>query len=254
MTMLLEEKNAVIYGAAGSIGGAVARAFASEGATVHLAGRTLDGLVKVAEEIRSQGGAAEIAQLDALDERAVDEHADAVAAEAGGIDISMNVISHPWKHGTPLAEMALGDFTAEVMTAVSTTFLTARAAARHMIPRGSGVILMFGGTGPPLRDYYIGGTQVALGAIDLMRRQLAAELGPHGIRVVTLRSGGVPESIPEDVEGREDIIERTIASQTMLGRAATHEDVGNVAAFVASDRARSMTGATANISCGALVD
>jgi 3-oxoacyl-[acyl-carrier protein] reductase len=254
MAMLLEEKNAVIYGAAGSIGGAVARAFASEGATVHLAGRTLDGLVKVAEEIRSEGGAAEVAQVDALDERAVDEHADAVAAEAGGIDISMNVISHPWKHGTPLAEMALGDFTAEVMTAVSTTFLTARAAARHMIPRGSGVILMFGGTGPPLRDYYIGGTQVALGAIDLMRRQLAAELGPHGIRVVTLRSGGVPESIPEDVEGREDIIERTIASQTMLGRAATHEDVGNVAAFVASDRARSMTGATANISCGALVD
>ena len=107
------------------------------------------------------------------------------------------------------------------MTAVSTTFLTARAAARHMIPRGSGVILMFGGTGPPLRDYYIGGTQVALGAIDLMRQQLAAELGPHGIRVVTLRSGGVPESLPEDTEGREGIIERTIVSQTMLGRAAT---------------------------------
>jgi NAD(P)-dependent dehydrogenase (short-subunit alcohol dehydrogenase family) len=252
--MLLEEKTAVIYGAAGSIGGAVAHAFAAEGATVRLAGRTLDGLEKVAQEIRSAGGLAEIAQVDALDEQAVDEHADAVAAEAGGIDISMNVISHPWKHGTPLAEMALGDFTAEVMTAVSTTFLTARAAARHMIPRGSGVILMFGGTGPPLRDYYIGGTQVALGAIDLMRRQLAAELGPHGIRVVTLRSGGVPESIPEDVEGREGIIERTIASQTMLGRAATYEDVGNVAAFVASDRARSMTGATANISCGALVD
>jgi 3-oxoacyl-[acyl-carrier protein] reductase len=252
--MLLEEKNAVIYGAGGSIGGAVARAFAAEGATVHLAGRTLEGLEKVAQEIRSEGGAAEVAQVDALDERAVDEHADAVAAAAGGIDISMNVISHPWKHGTPLAEMALGDFTAEVMTAVSTTFLTARAAARHMIPRGSGVILMFGGTGPPLRDYYIGGTQVALGAIDLMRRQLAAELGPHGIRVVTLRSGGVPESIPEDAEGREGIIERTIVSQTMLGRAATHEDVGNVAAFVASDRARAMTGATANISCGALVD
>ena len=252
--MLLEEKNALIYGAAGSIGGAVARGFAAEGATVHLAGRTLDALEKVAEEIRSDGGAAETARVDARDERAVDEHADAVAAEAGGIDISMNVISHPWKHGTPLAEMALGDFTAEVMTAVSTTFLTARAAARHMIPRGSGVILMFGGTGPPLRDYYIGGTQVALGAIDLMRRQLAAELGPHGIRVVTLRSGGVPESIPEDAEGREGIIERTIVSQTMLGRAATHEDVGNVAAFVASDRARAMTGATANISCGALVD
>ena len=113
---------------------------------------------------------------------------------------------------------------------------------------------MFGGSGDPIRDYYIGGTQVALGAIDLMRRQLAAELGQHGIRVVTLRSGGVPESLPEGVEGGEEIIERTIVSQTMLGRAATLEDVGNVAAFVASDRARAMTGATANVSCGALVD
>jgi 3-oxoacyl-[acyl-carrier protein] reductase len=252
--VLLEGKNAVIYGGGGSIGAAVARAFAREGARVDLAGRGRESLERVAREIRSAGGTARTAQVDALDERAVDEHADAVAADAGGIDISMNVISHPSKHGTPLAEMALGDFTGEVMTAVSTTFLTARAAARHMIPRGSGVILMFGGTGPPLRDYYIGGTQVALGAIDLMRRQLAAELGPHGIRVVTLRSGGVPESLPEDVEGREGIIERTIVSQTMLGRAATHEDVGNVAAFVASDGARAMTGATANISCGALVD
>jgi 3-oxoacyl-[acyl-carrier protein] reductase len=244
----------VIYGAAGSIGGAVARAFAREGARVHLAGRTLASLDKVAQEIRAAGGAAETAQVDALDERAVDEHADAVAAAAGGIDVSLNVISHPHVHGTPLAEMALEDFTREVMTAVSTTFLTGRAAARHMVRQGSGVILMFGGTGDPIRDYNIGGTQVALGAIDLMRRQLAAELGPHGIRVVTLRSGGVPESLPEGVEGRDDIIERTIVSQTMLGRAATLEDVGNVAAFVASDRARAMTGATANVSCGALVD
>lgn len=252
--MLLEGKNAMIYGGGGPIGAAVARAFAREGARVHLAGRTLESLERVAQEIRSAGGTAHTAQVDALAARAVDEHADAVAAEAGGIDISMNVISHPSVHGTPLAEMALEDFTGEVMTAVSTTFLTARAAARHMIPRRSGVILMFGGTGPPLRDYYIGGTQVALGAIDLMRRQLAAELGPHGIRVMTLRSGGVPESLPEGTDGRDDIIERTIVSQTMLGRAATLEDVGNVAAFVASDRARAMTGATANVSCGALVD
>jgi 3-oxoacyl-[acyl-carrier protein] reductase len=252
--LLLEGKNAVIYGGGGSIGGAVARAFAREGARVHLAGRTLEALEAVARDIRFAGGAAETAQLDALDEAAVDQHADAVAARAGGIDVSFNLISHPSAHGTPLAEMALEDFTREVMTAVSTTFLTARAAARHMIRRGSGVILMFGGSGEPMRDYYIGGTQVALGAIDLMRRQLAAELGPHGIRVVTLRSGGVPESLPESAEGRDEIIERTIGSKTMLGRAATLEDVGNVAAFVASERARAMTGATANVSCGALVD
>ena len=254
--MLLEGKNAVIYGGGGSIGGAVARAFAREGATVHLTGRTLETLERVADEIRSAGGAAETAVVDALDEGAVDRHADDVAAAAGGIDISFNLITHPHTHGIPLAEMAVDDFMAPVETAPRTTFLTARAAARHMIPQRSGVILAFGGPGDrsaPVRDYYLGGTQVAFDAIETMRRQLAVELGPHGIRVVTLESGGVPESIPEGIEGREDIVE-LIEGQTLLGRAATLEDVGNAAAFAASDWARTMTAATVNVSCGTLVD
>jgi NAD(P)-dependent dehydrogenase (short-subunit alcohol dehydrogenase family) len=251
--VLLESKNAVIYGGGGAIGGAVARAFAREGARVFLAGRTRATLEKVADEIRSAGGMAETAEVDALDEQAVDRHADAVAAEAGSIDISFNLITHPHAHGTPLAEMALEDFMPAIVTATSTTFLTSRAAARHMIRRGSGVILVFGGSGEPLRDYYIGGTQVAFDALESMRRQLSAELGPHGVRVVTLRTGGVPDTIPEGMEGREAIVE-LIEKQTMLGRTATLEDVGHVAAFVASDRARTMTAATVNVSCGALVD
>jgi 3-oxoacyl-[acyl-carrier protein] reductase len=251
--MLLEDKNAVIYGGGGSIGGAVARAFAREGAKVFLAGRTQAKLEEVADEIRSSGGVAETAQVDALDGRAVDEHADAVAASAGGIDISFNLISHGDLHGTPMAEMDLEDYARPVVAAVSTTFLTSRAAARHMIRQGSGVILAFGGSGDPIRDYYIGGTQVAFEAIEAMRRQLASELGRHGVRVVTLRTGGVPESIPQGVDGREAIVEG-IEKETMLGRAATLEDVGNAAAFAASDHARTMTAATVNISCGALVD
>ena len=81
---------------------------------------------------------ADTAEVDALDEKAVDEHADAIAAEAGGIDVSMNVITHPYTHGTLLAEMDVDDFMAPVEVAARTTFLTARAAARHMIPKGSG--------------------------------------------------------------------------------------------------------------------
>jgi 3-oxoacyl-[acyl-carrier protein] reductase len=251
--LLLEGKNAVIYGGGGSIGGAVARAFARERATVFLAGRTRAKLEEVAEEIRSAGGAAETAVVDALDGQAVDEHADAVAGEAGSIDISFNLIAHGDVQGTPLAEMSLEDFERPVVTAVRTTFLTTRAAARHMIRQGSGVILAFGGSGDPMRDYYLGGLQVGFEAIESMRRQLASELGRHGVRVVTLRTGGVPESIPEGVDGREAIVEG-IEKLTMLGRAATLEDVGNVAAFVASDRARTMTAATVNISSGALTD
>jgi 3-oxoacyl-[acyl-carrier protein] reductase len=254
--VLLENKNAVIYGGGGSIGGAVARAFAREGARVFLAGRTSAKLEAVAGQIRSARGAVETAEVDALDETAVDEHADAVAAEAGGIDISFNLITHPHTHGIPLGEMAVDDFMAPVQTAARSTFLTARAAARHMIPRRSGVILAFGGPGDrsgPMRDYYLGGTQVAFDAIETIRRQLAVELGAYGIRVVTLASGGVPESLPEGFEGREKIVQM-IEAQTLLGRAATLDDVGNAAVFAASDWARSMTAAIVNVSCGALVD
>ncbi len=251
--MLLDDRTAVIYGGGGAIGGAVARAFAREGAGVFLAGRTAAPLEAAADDIRAAGGSAETAVVNALDEGAVDAHADEVAARAGGIDISFNAISHNSAHGTPMAEMALDDFAGEIITTVTTQFLTARAAARHMIPRRSGVILAFGGSGDPLRDYYIGGTQVSFEAVEQMRRQLSAELGPHGIRVVTLRTGGVPESLPEGFEGRERIVE-SIEGPTMLGRAATLEDVGNVAAFVASDRARTLTAAAVNISCGALID
>jgi 3-oxoacyl-[acyl-carrier protein] reductase len=251
--VLLEDKNAVIYGAGGSIAGEVARAFAREGAKVHLAGRTLESLEEVAGQIRSAGGVAETAQVDAIDEQAVDQHADAVVASAGGIDISFNLISVGDVQGTPLAEMPLEDFEQPIMTAVRTQFLTSMAAARHMISQGSGVILFFGGHGDPVPDYYIGGFQVALSAIESLRRQLASELGAHGIRAVTLQTGGVPETIPESFAGHEEITEGIVGS-TMLKRAATLEDVGNVAAFAASDHARTMTATALNISCGAIVD
>jgi 3-oxoacyl-[acyl-carrier protein] reductase len=249
--MLLEGKNAVIYGGGGAIGGAVARAFARERARVFLTGRTLDGLERVAADIRGAGGAVDVAQVDALDERMVDEHADAVAAAAGGIDISFNLIAHGDVQGTPMVEMDVEDYLRPVTTAVRTLFLTSRAAARHM-PRG-GVILVFGGSADPPRGAHLGGLQAAFHAMEHMRRQLAMELGDRGVRVVTLITGGIADSLPEGFAGREAIASG-IADATMLGRGATFADVGDVAAFVASDRARSMTAATVNVSCGAICD
>lgn len=250
--MLLDGKNAVIYGGGGSIGGAIARGFASEGATVHIAGRSQAALDAVAEDVRDAEGAVETAIVDALDEAQVEAHMDAVAAESGSVDIVLSVLSHRSVHGTPLHEMATADVMDEVTSSIETMLITSRAAARHMVKQRSGVILAFGGSGPPLRDYFIGGTQIALGAVEFMRRQLATELGPHGIRVVTLRTAGIPESIGDPEIRRR--IEEMIVGDALLDRAATLEDVANVAAFVASDRGRTMTGATANISCGALYD
>jgi 3-oxoacyl-[acyl-carrier protein] reductase len=263
--MLLENKNAVIYGGSGSVGGAVARAFAREGARVFLAGRTLAPLDRVAEDIRAAGGAAETARLDALDEQAVDQHADAVAERAGGIDISFNAIFNQDVQGKPLIEMPLDDFARPVMNAVRNQFLTTRAVARHMARRGSGVILTIAsGTREPFPA--IGGTIVAWGVIESVCRQWASELGPLGIRVVWLRTAGIPESIPDTGDPvadlgtgfgtgmtRDDII-AGMRDSTMLRRLPTLADVGNVAAFMASDQASTMTATVANITCGQVVD
>src|SRR5215207_10809077 len=139
--MLLEHKNAIVYGGGGSVGGAVARAFAREGAKVFLAGRTLATLEEVAEEITVSGGMAETAQVDALDEEAVVMHADAVAEKAGAIDISFNAIFNDDVQGQPLSEMPFEHFAPPITNATRNQFLTARAVARHMVERGSGVIL-----------------------------------------------------------------------------------------------------------------
>ena len=249
--MLLENKVAVIYGAGGSIGGAVARAFAHEGARVFLAGRTKGKLDKVADDIRSNGGRADTAMVDALDEQAVDEYVDAVVEQAGYIDISFNVISYGDVQ-EPLLEITVKDFMQPIMNAMRTQFLTSRAAARHMVRRGSGVILAFGGDGPQTLPG-LGGFKVALDAIEGLRRQWAVELGQQGIRVVTLKTGGIAESLPDAEPGREEII-AGIEEATLLKQAATLADVGNVAAFVASEYGRTITATDVNISCGALMD
>lgn len=250
MTGLLQGRTAIVYGGGGSVGGACARAFAAEGASLYLAGRTQETLDRVADDIRAAGGTCRTAVLDALDERAVDEHADAVMAQAGRVDISMNVIQHGDVQGTPMAEMSVADYLAPVTAAVRTTFLTTRAAARHMRPAGSGVILIFGGSsdGYP-REGRLGGLITAFEAMEAMRRQLSVELGGDGIRVVTLRTGGIPETIAAVPE-----IAEALTAATLTGRAATLADVGNAAVFAASDLGRTLTAASLNISAGALVD
>jgi NAD(P)-dependent dehydrogenase (short-subunit alcohol dehydrogenase family) len=175
-----------------------------------------------------------------------------VAAQKGGIDISFNLITHGDVRGTPMAEMVVDDYVQPVATAVRTMFLSARAAARHMIPGDGEVILVFGGEGDPPRGQYLGGLQTAFNAMEAMRRQLSSELGPHGIRVVTLRAGGVPESIPEGFAGRDAIV-RSIEEVTMLGPPRPSPT------WVTRPRssrptARTMTAATVNVSCGATID
>ncbi|MGW6907850.1 SDR family NAD(P)-dependent oxidoreductase [Streptomyces sp. NPDC054940] len=249
--MLLKDKVAVVYGAGGSIGGAAARAFAREGARVFLAGRTPASLDRLAEGVRAAGGTAETAVVDAREAAAVDSFVDDIAARTGRIDISFNAIGYGDVQ-KPLMEISEADFLQPIVTAMRSQFLTTRAAARHMTSRGTGVILVFGGGGPQTLPG-LGGFKIALDALEGLRRQWAVELGPQGVRVVTLKSGGVPESLPDGFPGSKEIVD-SLVEATQLGRAATLADVGDVAAFVASDRARTLTATDVNISCGAIVD
>ena len=240
--MLLENKNAVIFGAGGHIGTAVARTFAREGATVLLAGRSLRKLDELASDISAaSGNVADVAQVDALDEPAVRRHAARLAEKVGRIDVCFNAVGDEAVLGPLLVDIPLSEFAQPVTRLVTAQFSIATAVARHMIYRRSGVILTITGSGVPTAG--MGGAMTAWAAIDALCGQLARELGPHGIRVLSLLSNGVATD-------EDDPTER---ARSMLNRLASPDDVANVAAFLASDRAATMTATAVNITSGAEV-
>jgi NAD(P)-dependent dehydrogenase (short-subunit alcohol dehydrogenase family) len=263
--VLLEKKNAIVYGASGAVGSAVAHAFAAEGARVFLAGRTSATLEAVAEKIQASGGVADVATVDVLDEGSVEAHADAVTQTAGSLDISFNAVSLPQTgiQGTRIADLPSERFDLPMATYPKANFLTARAAARRMTGQGSGVIL--GITASPSRTAVplMGGMAPAWAAIESLFRGLAAELGPQGVRVVCLNAAGMPEtpqlsevySLHADAYGiSRDAFQARMVGLTLRKQLPTVAEIANVAAFVASDRAAAISGAVANLTGGLVVD
>ncbi|MFC9999416.1 SDR family NAD(P)-dependent oxidoreductase [Nocardia sp. NPDC127526] len=246
--MLLENKTAVVYGAAGDIGSAIAAGFAAEGANCFLVGRTAATLDAAADKIRADGGRVETAAVDALDAAAVHDHAAAIVEKTGSLDISVNVIAQESLFGM-LADIPVADFAHSISRLVTSQLITTQAAAKHMVAQESGVILFFGGSDYGNRAPGLGTVQIGSDTIEALRRQWACELGPHNVRVLTLRTSGIPESLPDIPQ--TEMAKQSIVDSTLLKRAATLSDVGQVAAFAASDRARSITNAQIDISCGA---
>jgi 3-oxoacyl-[acyl-carrier protein] reductase len=251
--MLLHAKTAIVYGASGAIGSAVARAYAREGADVHLVGRTRATLEEVAQRIRHDGAAARVAQVDVLDRAAVVRHADAVAAD--GIDICFNATSNDDVQGTPLLAMQPGEFLRPVTKAVTAHFNIATAVGRHMTRRGRGVILVMAGGREAIPR--LGGSHVAWAALAGLCRQLAAEFGPHGVRVSWLLSPGSPGH-DEPGQRQDPTGAAAAAAGGTAGLLARHlpsyDEVANIAAFAASDWARTMTASEINFTGGAVVD
>jgi len=263
--MLLTNKIAVIYGAGGAIGGAVARAFASEGARVFLSGRNLAPVEAVAKDIVSAGGLADTAEVDALDERAVDEHLQSVIDTAGRLDISFDAVGIPNAGilGVPLVDLGVERFALPITTHATSYFLTARLAARRMVPRRSGVIMTVTAQHSRMGIPLVGGYGPAQALKESLTRHLSAELAPHGVRVVGLRPAAMPESgtIKDAFEPRRELTEMTwvqfqelLASRTHPKRLMTLAEMANAAAFLASDRAAGLTGTTVNLTLGALDD
>ena len=263
--MLLENKIAVIYGAGGAMGGAVAKAFAREAARVFLTGRNINKVDAVAKDIIVAGGKAESAQVDALDEQAVDRHLQSVIDKAGRVDISFNAVGIPNAKilGVPLTELEVEQFCLPITTYATSYFVTARMAARRMIANKSGVIMtvtaLHSRTGLPL----VGGYGPAMAAKEALTRDLSAELAPHGIRVVGLRPQAMPETstIKDAFEPRAKASGMTwehwqefLASRTHPRRLMTLAEMANVAVFMASDKASGMTGTTVNLTMGSLDD
>jgi 3-oxoacyl-[acyl-carrier protein] reductase len=251
----LQGKNAIIYGAGGSLGSAVAKGLAKAGAKLFLTGRTLSNVQKVADEIISAGGKAEASQVDALDETAVTDYIAYVRKNAGTVDISFSAIGYQVVQDIPLVTMSADDFVRPVTMAMRNQFLTATAAAKEMINQRSGVILSLTATPGGIGYPYTGGFAPACAAIETFSKNLAAELGVYGIRVVNIRSGGSPDSriFKEFLEQHPNDAGTVIGKMeddTMLKKMPMMEDIANTAVFLASDLAGKITGVTIDVTSG----
>jgi NAD(P)-dependent dehydrogenase (short-subunit alcohol dehydrogenase family) len=263
---ILQGKHAVIFGAGGSIGTAVAKEFATEGAEVFLAGRTKASLGAVAEQIRAIGGKALTTAVDALDDDAVNRYLDDVAKQAGKIDILVDLtgpLASEYGNGKVAVELTVDEFMVPLATIVKSHFITARAAARHMINQKFGVIIFV--TGSPARPHVPGATAIgaAFAAIENLTFNLAFEVSPLGVRVVCLRTVANVDSRPiqqtmELVAAKMNITKEQAIGQVALSNflkvPATVKDTANAAVLIASHRARMMTGTVVNASAGAALD
>ncbi len=263
---MLEGKRAVVFGASGSIGAAVAKEFAKEGAEVFLAGRTKSSLEEIVKQIAAAGGKAQAEVIDTHDDAAVNRYVDEIVKQSGKLDIVLDAagpLAKDYGNGKNAIELPVEEFMVPLSTMVRSRFITARAAARHMVGQHSGVIIFV--TGSPARAHVPGATAIgaAFGAIENLTANLAFEVSPLGVRVVCLRtlanidSRSIQDTM-EFVAGRLNVMKdqamAQIAQSNFLKVPATVQDTANAAVLIASDRARMLTGTVVNATAGAALD
>jgi len=265
-TPILKGKYAVVFGAGGTIGAAVAKEFAAEGAEVFLSGRGQSSVEAVAKEIAARGGQAHAAAVDTLDDAAVNQYLDGIVRQTGKIDIILDAagpLAKEYGNGQLAVDLRIDQFMLPLETMVKSRFITARTAARHMVKQHSGVIIFV--TGSPARPHVPGAAAIgaAFGAIENLTANLAFEVSPLGVRVVCVRTVANVDSrsIQDTMEilaGQLNITKdqaiAQIAQSNFLKVTANVQDTANAALLVASDRGRMLTGTVINATAGAALD
>lgn len=259
----MENKVAIIYGN-GSVGCAMAKAFANEGAKVFLTGRTKEKLNAIPKDIRAAGGVIETSVLDALDEKAIKNHMLQTIEKTGKIDISFNAIGLSQKgiQGTAITELPLEQFMYPITTYLQSHFLTAKLAASQMVKQGHGVILMHTPNASHISPPFVGGMVPAWAAMEALCRSISVECGQNGVRSVCLHTTGIPETplIDEvwDIHGKSHGIKfkefhAMMEGMTHRKRLTTLTELTNAAVFVASDEGSAITGTILNLTAGMII-
>lgn len=257
--MMLEDKNVLVFAATGAIGGEVARTFAREGARVWLSGRNVAALDELVKGIEAEGGTAMAEVIDATDPEAVESYVDRVAREAGRIDAVFNAIGLPPSelgYPAPSTDQDFESFMKPIRIILGSTFLTSRAAARHMVRQGGGSIVTLSATLSGSANPYMAGITATCGAIEAMTRSLAGEFGPAGVRVNCVRGNAMPETrtIRETSAGIARAFgmepEELKLPQTALGRPITVAETARTAAFLASDASSGIDAQVVTVSAG----
>lgn len=253
--MLLKDKVVAVVGAAGAIGEATARRLAQEGATLHLLGRTKAPLFALASELGARAWV-----VDATDEAGVDAALGAVAETSRGLDLTFTAVGpRPDAHGygRPVEALHAQDVLCTLEAVALTQFLVARAAARTMLARKRGAIVTLSASLSAQFVPLMAGITAACSAVEGLTRALAAELGPHGVRVNCVRAGGMPET--RTIRETTAAISRTTgvpfdgASTNLLRRPLAPAELAAVVAWLGSDQASGVDGQILNVCHGAIV-
>lgn len=261
--MLLKDKVAVVYGGSGAVGGAVARAYAREGARVFLAARNRAALERVAAEIAAAGGRAEVTIVDTTSPASIQAHLDAVVAAAGPVRLMFNGVSWADTQGSSMADMGFDAMFEPIRLSMISWYHTGTLVAHHMGQHGGGSIVGITANVARWPSPSIGGFGVACAAVEHFLRQLGMEHGPSGVRVCWVRSPGSP-----DAPGVRDVwqthadergisfedLHRDYAKTTPLRRIAGLAQVADAAVLLSSDLASAMTATVANATGGGQID